>query len=139
MVLTGTGNIILGLLNLNAGFWDLALFGVISGLAMGLFCVAMSTLAFQNIGPTSRTRPRADPATSEFSGISGCVLADWRRGLPDASSGPVPAAPRRACLCRGGALIYMRVARLPMIQSVPSDMIDRSRTVKRISCRSSRF
>ncbi|WP_425418062.1 DHA2 family efflux MFS transporter permease subunit [Oricola indica] len=51
LILTGSGNILLGLLNLNAGFWDLAWPGVVSGLGMGLFFVPMSTLAFQNIGP----------------------------------------------------------------------------------------
>jgi len=50
LLLTGFGNLTLGWLNLNAGFWDLALPGVVSGLGMGLFVVPMSTLAFQNIG-----------------------------------------------------------------------------------------
>lgn len=49
LVLTGTGNFTLGWLNLNAGFWDLALPSVVAGLGMGLFFVPMSTLAFQNI------------------------------------------------------------------------------------------
>lgn len=50
LLLTGFGNLTLGWLNLNAGFWDLAIPGVVSGLGMGLFFVPMSTLAFQNIG-----------------------------------------------------------------------------------------
>ena len=51
LLLTGFGNLTLGWLNLNAGFWDLALPGVVSGLGMALFFVPMSTSAFQNIGP----------------------------------------------------------------------------------------
>jgi DHA2 family multidrug resistance protein len=47
--LTGGGNLMLGWLNLDAGFWDLAWPGVVSGLGMGLFFVPMSTLAFQNV------------------------------------------------------------------------------------------
>lgn len=50
LLLTGFGNLKLGWLNLNAGFWDLAIPGIVSGLGMGLFFVPMSTLAFQNIG-----------------------------------------------------------------------------------------
>ncbi|MEC9199387.1 MAG: MFS transporter, partial [Pseudomonadota bacterium] len=49
LVLTGYGNVMLGWLNLDAGFWDLAWPGVVSGLGMGLFFVPMSTLAFQNV------------------------------------------------------------------------------------------
>lgn len=51
LILTGFGNLSLGWLNLNAGYWDLALPGMISGIGMGLFFVPMSTLAFQNIAP----------------------------------------------------------------------------------------
>ena len=51
LILTGFGNLSLGWLNLNAGFWDLAIPGMISGVGMGLFFVPMSTLAFQNISP----------------------------------------------------------------------------------------
>jgi DHA2 family multidrug resistance protein len=51
LTLTGLGNIALGWLDLNAGYWDLALPGMVSGLGMGLFFVPMSTLAFRNIGP----------------------------------------------------------------------------------------
>ncbi len=50
LILTGLGNVMLGWLDLTAGFWNLAWPGVISGLGMGLFFVPMSTLAFQNIG-----------------------------------------------------------------------------------------
>jgi MFS transporter, DHA2 family, multidrug resistance protein len=49
LTMTGFGNMMLGWLNLNAGFWDLAWPGVISGLGMGLFFVPLSTLAFQHI------------------------------------------------------------------------------------------
>lgn len=51
LIMTGTGNTALGWLNLNAGFWDLAWPGVMSGVGMGLFFVPMSTVAFQHIGP----------------------------------------------------------------------------------------
>jgi DHA2 family multidrug resistance protein len=49
LLLTGYGNVMLGWLNLDAGFWNLAWPGVVSGLGMGLFFVPMSTLAFQNV------------------------------------------------------------------------------------------
>jgi len=49
LLLTGTGNVMLSWLNLDAGFWDLSWPGVVSGLGMGLFFVPMSTLAFQNV------------------------------------------------------------------------------------------
>lgn len=51
LLLTGFGNLSLGWLNINAGFWDVAAPGIVSGLGMGLFFVPMSTLAFQNITP----------------------------------------------------------------------------------------
>lgn len=51
LTLTGFGNLSMGWLDLNAGFWDLAIPGMISGVGMGLFFVPMSTLAFQNISP----------------------------------------------------------------------------------------
>ncbi len=50
LCMTGSGNLLLSQLNLDAGFWDIALPGIVSGLGMGLFFVPMSTLAFQNIG-----------------------------------------------------------------------------------------
>lgn len=64
LLLTGYGNLSLGWVNLNAGFWDLAWPGVISGLGMGLFFVPMSTLAFQNIGQSRQ---------DEASGIYGVM------------------------------------------------------------------
>ena len=62
--LTGSGNVMLGFLDLDAGFWDLAWPGVVSGLGMGLFFVPMSTLAFQNIGSDKQ---------DEASGIYGVI------------------------------------------------------------------
>ena len=47
---TGFGNLTLGWLTLNAGFRDLALPGVVSGLGKRLFFVPRSALAFRNIG-----------------------------------------------------------------------------------------
>lgn len=51
LVLTGVGNVMLGWLDLDASFWNLAWPGVVSGVGMGLFFVPMSTVAFQNVGP----------------------------------------------------------------------------------------
>lgn len=62
LILTGTGNVAYGWLDQTAGFWNLAIPGVISGLGMGLFFVPMSTLAFQNIG-----RDRQDEASGIYS------------------------------------------------------------------------
>lgn len=64
LVLTGIGNLQLSWLNLDAGFWNLAWPGVISGLGMGLFFVPMSTVAFQNV-----SREHQD----EASGLYGVV------------------------------------------------------------------
>lgn len=64
LILTGLGNVMLGWLNLDAGFWEVAMPGVVSGLGMGLFFVPMSTLAFQNIGPQKQ---------DEASGIFGVM------------------------------------------------------------------
>lgn len=50
LLLTGTGNLMLGWLNLDVGFWNLAWPGVVSRVGMGLLFVPMSTVAFQNIG-----------------------------------------------------------------------------------------
>lgn len=49
LVLTGTGNLLLGDLNLNASFWQIAWPGALSGLGMGLVFVPLSTLAFERI------------------------------------------------------------------------------------------
>lgn len=57
----GLGNLGLARLNLDAGFWDIALPGMVSGLGMGLFFVPMSTLAFQNVG-----RDRQDEASGIY-------------------------------------------------------------------------
>lgn len=79
LILTGTGNVMLGWLDLTAGFWDLAWPGVISGLGMGLFFVPMSTLAFQNIG-----RDRQDEASGIYGvtrsiGFSiGIAIVGWQ-------------------------------------------------------------
>ncbi|MFZ1469284.1 MAG: DHA2 family efflux MFS transporter permease subunit [Paracoccaceae bacterium] len=79
LLFTGTGNIMLGWLDLTAGFWDLAWPGVISGLGMGLFFVPMSTLAFQNIG-----RERQDEAsgiygvTRSIGSSIGIAIVGWQ-------------------------------------------------------------
>ena len=79
VILTGTGNVMLGFLDLAAGFRDLAWPGVVSGLGMGLFFVPMSTLAFQNIGPD-----RQDEAsgiygvTRSIGGSVGIAIVGWQ-------------------------------------------------------------
>jgi DHA2 family multidrug resistance protein len=79
LILTGSGNILLGLLNLNAGFWDLAWPGVVSGLGMGLFFVPMSTLAFQNIGPDRQDEASGIYGVTRSLGSSiGIALVGWQ-------------------------------------------------------------
>jgi len=79
LILTGSGNILLGLLNLNADFWDLAWPGVVSGLGMGLFFVPMSTLAFQNIGPDRQDEASGIYGVTRSLGSSiGIALVGWQ-------------------------------------------------------------
>jgi len=79
LILTGSGNILLGLLNLNAGFWDLAWPGIVSGLGMGLFFVPMSTLAFQNIGPDRQDEASGIYGVTRSLGSSiGIALVGWQ-------------------------------------------------------------
>lgn len=79
LILTGLGNLQLSYLNLNAGFWNLAWPGVISGMGMGLFFVPMSTVAFQNIG-----RDRQDEASGLYGVVRqigssvGIAIAGWQ-------------------------------------------------------------
>jgi len=61
LVLTATGNFMLGQLTLDASFWQLAWPGVVSGFGMGLFFVPMSTLAFESI-----SRERQDEASGLY-------------------------------------------------------------------------
>ncbi|GHE05113.1 multidrug transporter [Defluviimonas sp. 20V17] len=49
LVLTGAGNLMLGAVNLNAGFWQVTWPGAVSGLGVGLVFVPLSTLAFERI------------------------------------------------------------------------------------------
>lgn len=79
LILTGTGNILLGLLNLDAGFWNLAWPGVVSGLGMGLFFVPMSTLAFQNVGPDKQDEASGIYGVTRSLGSSvGIALVGWQ-------------------------------------------------------------
>ncbi|MFD1882778.1 DHA2 family efflux MFS transporter permease subunit [Paracoccus pacificus] len=79
LLLTGTGNIALGWLNLNAGFWDLAIPGVVSGLGMGLFFVPMSTLAFQNVGPDRQDEASGIYGVTRSIGSSiGIAIIGWQ-------------------------------------------------------------
>ncbi|MGZ9810732.1 DHA2 family efflux MFS transporter permease subunit [Pseudoroseicyclus sp. H15] len=79
LVLTGTGNVLLGQLNLDAGFWNLAWPGVVSGLGMGLFFVPMSTLAFQNIGPDRQDEASGIYGVTRSLGSSvGIALVGWQ-------------------------------------------------------------
>ncbi|WP_298936315.1 DHA2 family efflux MFS transporter permease subunit [uncultured Ruegeria sp.] len=61
LLLTALGNFMLGALNMNAGFWQLAWPGAVSGLGMGLVFVPMSILAFESISQT-----RQDEASGLF-------------------------------------------------------------------------
>jgi DHA2 family multidrug resistance protein len=79
LILTGAGNIALGWLNLDAGFWDLALPGVVSGLGMGLFFVPMSTLAFQNVGPDKQDEASGIYGVTRSIGSSiGIAIIGWQ-------------------------------------------------------------
>jgi DHA2 family multidrug resistance protein len=79
LTLTGAGNLMLGAVNLNAGFWDLALPGVVSGLGMGLFFVPMSTLAFQNIGPDRQDEASGIYGVTRSLGSSiGIAIIGWQ-------------------------------------------------------------
>ncbi|QFT75405.1 DHA2 family efflux MFS transporter permease subunit [Ruegeria sp. THAF33] len=61
LLLTAIGNFMMGAINLNAGFWELAWPGAISGLGMGLVFVPMSILAFESI-----SKGRQDEASGLF-------------------------------------------------------------------------
>ncbi|NIZ12738.1 DHA2 family efflux MFS transporter permease subunit [Phaeobacter sp. HF9A] len=77
--LTGYGNLMLASLNLNAGFWDLALPGVVAGFGMGLFFVPMSTLAFQNIGPDKQDEASGIYGVTRSLGSSiGIAIIGWQ-------------------------------------------------------------
>jgi len=79
LVLTGYGNLMLGSVNLNAGFWDLATPGVVAGLGMGLFFVPMSTLAFQNIGPDKQDEASGIYGVTRSLGSSiGIAIIGWQ-------------------------------------------------------------
>lgn len=79
LVLTGTGNVLLAGLNLDAGFWDLSWPGVISGLGMGLFFVPMSTLAFQNISQEKQDEASGIYGVTRSIGSSvGIAIIGWQ-------------------------------------------------------------
>ena len=79
LILTGTGNILLSHLDLDAGFWNLAWPGVVSGLGMGLFFVPMSTLAFQNIGPERQDEASGIYGVTRSLGSSiGIAVVGWQ-------------------------------------------------------------
>ncbi|NOD47565.1 DHA2 family efflux MFS transporter permease subunit [Ruegeria sp. HKCCD5849] len=61
LLLTAIGNFMMAAINLNAGFWELAWPGAISGLGMGLVFVPMSILAFESI-----SQNRQDEASGLF-------------------------------------------------------------------------
>lgn len=61
LVLLGLGNLGLARLTLDAGFRDIAMPSILSGLGMGLFFVPLSTLAFQNV-----PRDRQDEASGLY-------------------------------------------------------------------------
>ena len=79
LALTGIGNVMLGRLDLAAGFADLAWPGVVSGLGMGMFFVPMSTLAFQNIGPDRQDEASGIYNVTRSIGSSiGISLVSWQ-------------------------------------------------------------
>lgn len=79
LIMTGSGNIMLGSLNLNAGFWDLAMPGIVSGIGMGFFFVPMSTLAFQNIGPDKQDEASGIYGVTRSLGSSiGIAIVGWQ-------------------------------------------------------------
>lgn len=79
LTLTGTGNLLLGYLDLNASFWDLSVPGIISGLGMGLFFVPMSTLAFQNIGQDRQDEASGIYGVTRSLGSSvGIAIIGWQ-------------------------------------------------------------
>lgn len=79
LILTGMGNLMMGWLDMTAGFWDLAWPGVISGLGMGLFFVPMSTLAFQNIGQDRQDEASGIYGVTRSIGSSiGIAIVGWQ-------------------------------------------------------------
>lgn len=79
LLLTGGGNILLSRLNLDAGFWDLAWPGVVSGLGMGLFFVPASTLAFQNVTPEKQDEASGIYGVTRSLGSSiGIAIIGWQ-------------------------------------------------------------
>ncbi len=62
LVLTAQSNFMMGALNLQADFWQLAWPGVVSGIGMGLVFVPLSTLAFDHI-----SSEKQDEASGLFS------------------------------------------------------------------------
>lgn len=84
LFLIAVSNFMLGTLNMNASFWQLAWPGVVSGLGMGLVFVPMSILAFESI-----SKVRQDEASGLFnvtrqlgSSIGISVVGTWVvRGL----------------------------------------------------------
>lgn len=79
LILTGVGNLMLGSMNLSAGFWDLSIPGIISGLGMGLFFVPMSTLAFQNIDQSRQDEASGIYGVTRSIGSSiGIAVVGWQ-------------------------------------------------------------
>ncbi|MDO5758864.1 MAG: DHA2 family efflux MFS transporter permease subunit [Rhodobacterales bacterium] len=79
LILTGTGNVMMGWLDLTAGFWDLAWPGAVSGLGMGLFFVPMSTLAFQDIGQDRQDEASGIYGVTRSIGSSiGIAIVGWQ-------------------------------------------------------------
>ncbi|MCA8867921.1 MAG: DHA2 family efflux MFS transporter permease subunit [Rhodobacteraceae bacterium] len=79
LVLTGTGNLWLGWLDMTAGFWDLSWPGVVSGLGMGLFFVPMSTLAFQNVSQERQDEASGIYGVTRSIGSSiGIAIVGWQ-------------------------------------------------------------
>ncbi len=79
LLLTGGGNIMLALLNVNAGFWDLAMPGLVSGLGTGLFFVPLSILAFQNVSAEKQDEASGLYGVTRSLGASiGIAIIGWQ-------------------------------------------------------------
>lgn len=75
----GLGNLAMAQLDLDAGFWEVALPGLLSGAGMGLFFVPMSTVAFQNLSGHRQDEAAGLYSVARAIGSSiGVAVASWQ-------------------------------------------------------------